>query len=464
MIGHGISRLLAASMGLMAAAGTAAGETTSREALEAEIKTLSARMAEIEAKQQARRRAAAAAAVEAGSKPRSWKLPGTNTSMSVGGFIYLHGNVTFSGGGFVTGGARADASLASATAEGTAAENSFNGGHFQFNARHSRLIIQTWTPTDWGELRTYIETDFREASNAVFRLRKAFGTLGPVLAGQDDSTFRMNAYEPNSLDPGFAILTPESRKALIRYSHNFGGGLVVHVAIEDPTENARTASCALGACVAAGTGFAAAQRRPDFVARADYFFPQGQISVAGKIVELSRDSGGPAGAGGVTLAVDDRTTGWGVDVAGKFKVHPRVQLGFIGFIGEGIGSAIQGINFSDAIFNITPGSNGASLDQILTYGAVGWVEVKLTDTISANGWGGWALQEAEDEVNGATKAIRKTVLAGQPDYAWFAGGNLIWSPIPRASFGIEYLHGFAARYAGANATLSRVNLGFRYQF
>ena len=37
----------------------------------------------------ARRRVAPAVAAEQGAKPRSWKLPGTNTSMQIGGYAKL---------------------------------------------------------------------------------------------------------------------------------------------------------------------------------------------------------------------------------------------------------------------------------------------------------------------------------------------------------------------------------------
>lgn len=459
MIEGATLRTLAASLALMAAAGTAAAETR-REALESEIRAIRERMAVLEARQQASRRTAPAAAVEAGSRPRSWKLPGTNTSMSIGGFIYLHGSVDFSGAGFVPGSlAPPDASLASATGAGTAAENRANGGNFQFNARHSRLIVQTNTPTDWGSFVTYIEADFRSSAGALFRLRKAYGSLGPVLAGQDDSTFRMNFAEPNALDPGFAILTPESRRAQVRYSHNLGGGFVLKFSAEDPSDRISVASCSATTCAASTAAVGAAQRWPDFVGALDYALPNGRVSIAATVRELSADSGGLT-----TLSVHGRAVGWGVDFGANLKLLEAVRVGAIGFVGKGIGSRIQGINFTDAVFTVVPGSNATRLDPVLTYGGIAWIEYKLTTTVALLGMGGFAGQEADDEVGGPTRAAREAGLAGLAEYAWFAGGNVIWSPIPQVSIGAEYIHGFAARYAAANATLSRFSVAFRYRF
>ena len=454
-----VSWVLTASISLIAAAGAAAAETR-QDALQSEVRAIRERLAQIEARQGARRRPAPTAAVEAGDRPRSWKLPGTNTSMSIGGFVYLHGSIDFSGGGFVLGStAPPDASLASATAPGSSAENRANGGNFQFNARHSRVIIQTTTPTDWGSLVTYVETDFRSSAGALFRLRKAYGALGPVLAGQDDSTFRMPFAEPNALDPGFAILTPESRRAQIRYSHNFGGGLVLRLAAEDPADRVSVASCSSSSCTSSTLAVGAAQRWPDFVGALDYAFPQGRISVAATVRELSADSGGLT-----TLSVHERAIGWGFDIGANIKLNSIVRAGAIAFAGEGIGSRIQGINFTDAVFTIRPGSNVAQLNPVLTYGGIGWVEVNVAPNIAVIGMGGWAAQAADDEVPGPTSGARKSGLAGLAEHAWFAGGNVIWTPVPQVSIGVEYIHGFAARYASADATLSRASLAFRYRF
>lgn len=97
MIERATSRTVAATLALIAAAGATAAETK-RESFEVEIKAIRERMAWLEALQQGPRRIVAAAAVDTGSRPRSRKLPGTNTSMSIGGFIYMHGSVDFSGG------------------------------------------------------------------------------------------------------------------------------------------------------------------------------------------------------------------------------------------------------------------------------------------------------------------------------------------------------------------------------
>src|SRR5687767_52320 len=156
--------------------------------LRQQLETMKERLAKLEADKADKRRVAAAAAVEAGDKPRSWKLPGTNTSMNVGGFVKMSLLWDFSQSGQVSSSTTTEGIGAGVyPVPGSAADNIHNGGSFQFTARRSRFWIQTWTPTDWGELRTYIEADFAGAGAAagpstnLLRLRQAFGTLGPVL-------------------------------------------------------------------------------------------------------------------------------------------------------------------------------------------------------------------------------------------------------------------------------------------
>lgn len=84
--------------------------------------------------------------------------------------------------------------VSSIARNGTAAAG--QGSDFRMHARQSRIRFDTRTPTDWGSLRTRIEGDFfgntgneRFSNSSAFRIRHAYGQLGPVLGGQTWSTF-----------------------------------------------------------------------------------------------------------------------------------------------------------------------------------------------------------------------------------------------------------------------------------
>src|SRR6266481_4756841 len=164
-----------------------------------------------------------------GSFPRSFLIPGTDTSIRVGGDITevldywlqngpINGiqSTTLSTNGNLQGqtldihGQAVPGLLAPAVAVpgrpgfGTPpaqVNHSRGNGVFLQSPRETRLNVETRTPTAWGESRTFLEFDFagsgsfgqntltHNSDNLAPRLRYAYGTLGGFLAGQANSNF-----------------------------------------------------------------------------------------------------------------------------------------------------------------------------------------------------------------------------------------------------------------------------------
>ena len=202
-----------------------------------------------------------------GSFPRSFLIPGTDTSIRVGGFIdetldyYFvggqpNGNQTTTVGvtgnlesaplnthalttvpGFPTPGNLVPQSTASSRGNGV----------FLQSPRETRLNVETRTPTAWGESRTFIEFDFAGVNafsgnnlttvsdSLIPRLRYAYGTLGGFLAGQANSNFSDPDANPETLDfggpAGFAGVT---RIPQVRYTYNGPWGSAWSVSAETP--------------------------------------------------------------------------------------------------------------------------------------------------------------------------------------------------------------------------------------
>ena len=99
--------------------------------LRQQLEAMKERLAKLEADKAEKRRVSAAAAVEAGDKPRSWKLPGTNTSMNIGGFVKFSAQHNFTGGPFGNGltGVEGSSAASNSGTEGSQADRRFNGGH-----------------------------------------------------------------------------------------------------------------------------------------------------------------------------------------------------------------------------------------------------------------------------------------------------------------------------------------------
>jgi len=150
----------------------------------------------------------------AGSFPRSFLVPGTDTSIRVGGQIRENAIYYFNGGPpnsspqstTVGDNGQANAipvkiSLPSSVTSGATYSRSTD--IFLQSPRESKVNFETRTPTAWGEVRTFMEFDWAgstsyapqsgvplsSSDNLVPRLKYAYGTMGGLLAGQANSNF-----------------------------------------------------------------------------------------------------------------------------------------------------------------------------------------------------------------------------------------------------------------------------------
>src|SRR5437763_7353739 len=204
-----------------------------------------------------------------GSFPRSFLIPGTDTSIRVGGFIDETFDYYFQGGPpngnqsttvGVTGNLEsAPLNAAGKTVPGfptagnlvpQSTASSRGNGVFSQSPRETRLNVETRTPTAWGESRTFIEFDFAGVGNGsgflgsnlttvsdnlIPRLRYAYATLGGFLAGQANSNFSDPDANPETLDfGGPAGLAGVTRIPQVRYTYAGPWGSAWSVSAETP--------------------------------------------------------------------------------------------------------------------------------------------------------------------------------------------------------------------------------------
>src|SRR6202162_4072888 len=187
-----------------------------------------------------------------GSFPRSFMIPGTDTSLRVGGQITEIVDYWFTGGpannapqtttvgatgqlesvnlnkkGQVIGGV-----LQTATLAGSIVDRDRSNGVFSQSPRESKLSIETRTPTAFGEARTLFEFDWAGSTqyvpagnptaisdSLVPRLRFAYGTLGGFLAGQANSNFADPDANGETIDFGGNVGEPgHVRIPQVRYT------------------------------------------------------------------------------------------------------------------------------------------------------------------------------------------------------------------------------------------------------
>ncbi|HVB18019.1 MAG TPA: hypothetical protein VNF04_15880, partial [Stellaceae bacterium] len=136
----------------------------------------------------------------AGSFPRSFLIPGTDTSIQIGGYVDLSASYFFSAGGNNSNAAVPPvngAPIASGLPLPGTVAAARQHGWFRMQASESRFFVETRTPTAWGQALTHLEFDFFGCTAGNYcndlntatnpdtpRLRLAYGTLGGFIAGQ----------------------------------------------------------------------------------------------------------------------------------------------------------------------------------------------------------------------------------------------------------------------------------------
>ena len=159
--------------------------------------------------------------------PGAWYLPGTTAAMKVGGWVNLSIVNSFDPmlipDRFIVGSILADGQTEPGAVKGTSV-----------SANQTRVNLEYREQTSLGEVRAYVEGDFRGDSD-TFRLRHAFGQFRAFLAGKTWSTLMDVDARPEEVDVegmnGEVLL----RHSQIRWSPEFGKNYQLKLAIEDPT-------------------------------------------------------------------------------------------------------------------------------------------------------------------------------------------------------------------------------------
>ena len=194
-----------------------------------------------------------------GSFPRSFLIPGTDTSLRIGGFAnasvlwYIKGaapdgqldgqgsnNTTFTDGQGGTG------NLSGIPLNNSTARDRSHA--FIISGKQTRFLVDARTPTAWGQAKAYIEFDFSYnntniiqtnaesvASSWLPRLRKAYATLGGLLAGQETGILHDPDADPELVDfGGEATGGGRARAPQVKYTYAGPYGTVFVGGIENP--------------------------------------------------------------------------------------------------------------------------------------------------------------------------------------------------------------------------------------
>lgn len=396
--------------------------------------------------------------VVVGDVPGSFRVPGSDTSVRVYGVAEL--NAVHESRGDNSGN---DYSTFApyAPINGSTTRK----GQTYMHARTSRIGIEGATPSPWGQVSVKVEGDFnndpRTGNSAVygslgniytqqvsnsygFRLRHAYVQMGPLMVGQNWSTFMDIDNTPETVDFNGPVGGTFIRQPQIRYTHitptigNFSVALENSVSyVLDPTGVASTA------------GFA---RVPDLVARWDKAFQWGALSVRA-VTHEHRLNGSVATS---STPVNQSKRGFGLAASGQIKTWGDDFISWLVTGGTGIGRYFNYIE--GAGYNASTGS----IELERAAGIVLGYQRKFSDTWRMNvvyglqknfknGYTDWAVANG---LGSGQYGINKKV------QQFHIGA--IWNPIKPVDMGLEYIWGQRETLSGQKGDLSRVNLMVRY--
>ena len=165
--------------------------------LKTQVDSLLEKVADLEQKQHATEAAQPSSTsnvVTGGATKGSFKLPGSDTSVTFGGYAKLDAVFTSPSAGV---GSTADLELEPGNIPVGPTAKDGERNQVKLGVRQSRLFAGTSTPTAWGALTTYVEGDLYGAAgnesvtnSSNLRVRHAYGTLGSFLAGHMDQLLR----------------------------------------------------------------------------------------------------------------------------------------------------------------------------------------------------------------------------------------------------------------------------------
>jgi hypothetical protein len=337
----------------------------------------------------------------------------------------------YSGGSY--SGAGRDFYIAGTVPVGTGGES-----YTDLHAKESRINFSSTHNLDNGStMRTFVEMDFllsgqgdeRISNSYSPRLRHAFFTYNKWLFGQTWMTFFNVGALPENLDfVGPAESTIFGRQAMIRYT--MGNW-------QFAAENPETTVTPNGG----GRVVADDNLMPDLVARYNLSGDWGNFTVAGIYRELACD--------GCIAGVDDSTDGYGISLSGKFKIGDRNDFRWMASTGSGLGR-YMGLNTANGAVVDASGN----LKAIDSSGIFGSYRHFWNDKWRSNFTLGYLTVDNPVELTGmgVTKEAKSFHI------------NLIYSPVPKMDFGIEYMYANREVENGADGDLDRIQFSAKYAY
>jgi hypothetical protein len=313
------------------------------------------------------------------------------------------------------------------------------GQNSNLSAKETRLNVDIRGPVQGKELRMYVETDFY-GSSAVLRLRHAYGSWGPLLAGQTWSVFVDEDNMPRTIDFESPMAFASVRQAQLRLTKKLGASASASVALEDNKSNITIPTNVPGK---------AEYPFPDFTGR--YRFDDGK-----RHFQFSGFLGGARFR--PTTGEPDNATLWGLAASGKLSTGGR-KLG--NFMTSDKDSGYATFTWGSGIGRYRGGTTAVpdQNNNLHPIGGLAWM-VGYEHFWSSK----WSTNGTYSGANTSDQPFYTSAINQQINYG--AVNLLYWFLGDHGWMGVEYLYGHRQVFGGGddNASAHRVQYAVRFNF
>ncbi len=378
--------------------------------------------------------------------PGSWRIPGTNAAMRIGGYVKM--NIINSFQPLVT---QDRFIVGSIPPKGTSDPNAKDGA--SVTAQQSRVNLDLRDHTNKGMLRAFVEGDFA-GEGETFRLRHAYGQFGRLLAGKTWSTLMDVNVSPEEIDFEGINGMINVRQPQLRFFPSIGRNLNLRISVEDPAPDI--------------TGGTASAGFWDTIATLDWSelgFVKGSFLHKSFLENWTVHTGliGRQIQGQATGTEDTKSTfGWGVTFSGqipvtRFNDNDKIVWQLIG--GEGIGRYINDlgtIGGMDAIF-----APDGSLDPLPVFAGYLSAQHWWNDRWHSNATFSWVDVNTFDY---QTTPEYQDLYGPPYEQTLRVSANVLFTPVRRLELGAELLWGQRKNADGTKGDASQVQVSFRYLY
>ena len=381
--------------------------------------------------------------ITAGDIKGTYKIPGTDISLGLGGYVKMDTLINSVSAGHDQLGNQ-QLLFSQIPVDDSAKEHE----QTTFHAKESRLWFKSFTPSNWGDINTYLEMDFfGDAATYTYtpRLRHAYGTLGNFLGGQTWTTFLNVSALPESLDAigVSAGAINNFRQPMIRWTQPFAWNstpLEIQFALESPRSRVWVPSTLEGN---GGPNFVLSDdaHYPDIVTRLNFNPDWGSLSLATLVRQIRYTQ----------PSTEFQQDSWGgaVNLAGKINTMGLDNIRFMLHYGNGEGRYVTTSNtFGDAALTAD-----GDMDLIKTYGGM----------LSYQRW--WNKQWRSSVIYGFSGSEQPSFVNTElTQQVQSLQANLLWSPVKEAMMGVEYIYATRQLIDNRDGALQRIQLSARYNF